>query len=79
MYWLNLLKNCILRNIYEELVSQLITNTWCFNVRELLVSLGMYEVWLSQNVANTNVFLKIVQQRLSDFFIQERDAFRVIL
>lgn len=76
-YWLKLIKteNCILRNVYEEMVSQLIPNTWCFNVRELLVSLGMHEVWLSQNVANTNVFLKIVKQRLSDFFIQERDAF----
>lgn len=26
-------------------------------------------------MANTNIFLKIVKQRLSDFFIQERDTF----
>lgn len=45
-YWLKLIKteNCILCNVYEEMVSQLIPNTWCFNVRELLVSLGMHEV-----------------------------------
>lgn len=51
-YWLKLIQteSWILRNIYEELASPLIPNTWYFNVRELLVSLGMHEVWLPQNV-----------------------------
>lgn len=51
-YWLKLIQteSWILRNIYEELASPLIPNTCCFNVRELLVSLGMHEVWLPQIV-----------------------------
>jgi hypothetical protein len=43
---------------------------WCSLVKELLGTLGFYDVWLQQGVGNTNIFLSLVKQRLRDQFMQ---------
>ena len=43
---------------------------WASLVRQLLMSLGFKEVWVSQGVANTNVFLSVFKQRINDIFVQ---------
>ena len=43
---------------------------WASLVRNLLRSLGFYEVWLAQGVANKDMFLSIFKQRINDIFIQ---------
>lgn len=43
---------------------------WASLVRNLLSSLGYYEVWLNQGVGNVNAFLSCFRQRLNDTFIQ---------
>lgn len=43
---------------------------WVSLVRNLLMSLGFYEVWLAQGVGNINIFLSELKQRLNDTFIQ---------
>ena len=47
---------------------------WCSLLKQLLCSLGFYEVWLFQEVGNASVFLSYVIQRLSDQFIQGWDG-----
>ena len=43
---------------------------WASLVRNLLMSLGFYEVWLYHGVGNINIFLSQMKQRLNDTFIQ---------
>ena len=43
---------------------------WCSLLRDLLCTLGFYEVWLFQDVGNEKLFLSNVKQRLKDIFIQ---------
>jgi len=44
---------------------------WVSKVKGVLSKLGFYEVWLQQGAGNTNVFLSLVKQRISDIYIQE--------
>lgn len=43
---------------------------WASLIRHLLMSLGFYEVWLQQGVGDTNRFIAVLKQRLTDTFIQ---------
>ena len=43
---------------------------WASLVKQLLMSLGFYEVWLAQGVANIDIFLSVFKQRLNDTFMQ---------
>ena len=43
---------------------------WASTVKELLSSMGFYEVWLAQGVGNKNVFLSEMKLRLKDNFVQ---------
>ena len=43
---------------------------WASLVRQLLMSLGFYEVWLAQGVGNIDSFLSVFKQRLNDTFMQ---------
>ena len=54
-------------NNLEELPHK--TN-WESLVRILLMSLGFYQVWLSQGVGDINNFLTQMKQQLNDIFIQ---------
>ena len=44
--------------------------SWVTLVRDLLSSLGIYEVWLAQGVDNTEFFMYIFKQRLHDNNLQ---------
>ena len=41
---------------------------WASLVRQLLMSLGYYEVWVAQGVANTDGFLSIFKQRINNIY-----------
>ena len=47
---------------------------WLCQVKIILLSLGIGDVWYSQHVNNIEWFLKSVKMRLTDNFIQERDT-----
>ena len=47
---------------------------WFSLLKQLLCTLGFYEVWLFQEVGNASVILYNVKQRLSDQFIQGWDG-----
>ena len=47
---------------------------WLCQVEILLLSLGFGDVWYSQHINHLEWFLKSVKMRLTDNFIQERDA-----
>ena len=59
-------------NDLEELPDN---RNWASLVRQLLMSLGFYEVWSSQGVGNIDALLSVFKQRLNDtsmyhFFIE---------
>lgn len=60
--------------VYNFLVDQINdrpnTRNWASNVKDLLSRLGFYEVWLSQGVGNSKVFLNLFKQRVKDTYIQ---------
>ena len=47
---------------------------WAILVRNLLSELGFYEVWVHQGVGNYNLFLSLLNQRLTDTFVQNHNA-----
>ena len=76
-YWLKILMAPV--NKYVKLVYKMMVNdiekmpnktNWASLVRQLLMSLGFYEVWLAQGVANSNAFLSVFKQRINDIFMQ---------
>ena len=76
-YWAKILTsndNKYVKRIYNLLKDdlELMPNkiNWCSLLRDLLSSLGLYEVWFSQTIGNTDIFLALVKQRLNDHFVQ---------
>ena len=66
-------------NKYIKIAYQLMMNdienkpnclNWASRVKQLLSTLGFYEVWVNQGVGNKNVFLCVLKQRLLDNFSQ---------
>ena len=51
------------------------SNSWLANVQNILCSTGFGDVWVDKYVPNVNSFLASLKQRLTDIFLQERDAF----
>ena len=45
-------------------------NNWASLVRNLLMSLGFYDVWLEQGVENYKGFMTVLRQRLTNNFVQ---------
>ena len=39
-------------------------------LRDLLMSLGFYNIWLNQGVGNYNEFMSVLKQKLTDTFVQ---------
>ena len=62
---------CLLKNDCENNIR---VKNWCSLLKQLLCTLGFYEIWLFQEVGNASVFLYNVKQRLSDQFIQGWDG-----
>ena len=80
-YWTKLLTTDI--NKYNKKIYLLLKNdcennilvkNWCSLLKQLLCTLGFYDVWFFQEVGNVSVFLSNVKQRLSDQFIQGLDG-----
>ena len=76
-YWVKILSthNCILKHLYEEMYDSPYHNSWVLDVKDLLCSLGFSNVWYLQRVYNPSHLFAMVKQRLTDIFIQERNAF----
>jgi hypothetical protein len=80
-YWLRILQakqNKYIFIVYNLLKTdvELCPNktNWCTLLKDLLCSLGFVDAWIFQGVGNTEMFLSVVQQRLSDQFIQNWNA-----
>ena len=66
-YWLKLTRNenCILKNIYEftlKSCNQHNIKNWLTEIREILLSIGMVDVWQQQKVENEKLFLYLARQ-----------------
>lgn len=63
-YWLKLVKseNSILENIYMKLLIDCENGekNWLYNIKMLLSQIGLEEVWLFPTSVNTNVFLHVL-------------------
>ena len=79
-YWLKLTRteNCILKNIYEftlKSCNQHNINNWLAEIREILYSIGMVDVWQQQKVENEKLFLYLARQSLKDLAHQKIDSY----
>ena len=50
-------------------------NNWLGEIREILISIGMIDVWNYQSVENETLFLYLAKQRLEDLAYQKIDSF----
>ena len=76
-YWFKILlaqENKYVKMVYELMLNDLdmLPNktNWASLVRNLLMSLGFYDVWLEQGVGNYKGFMTVLRQRLTDNFVQ---------
>ena len=75
-YWTKILisdDNKYINKIYNMLKREAEENqcvNWCVLLRDLLGSLGLNYVWISQTVGDIKFFLALVKQRLNDQFVQ---------
>ena len=79
-YWLKLTRteNCILKNIYEftlKSCNQHNIKNWLIEIREILFSIGMVDVWRQQKVENEKLFLYLARQSLKDLAQQKIDSY----
>jgi len=62
--------------VYEVLDTDANSNPnkvwWVTLLKNLLSTLGFYEVWLAESVGNVDVFIHVFKQRLLDVNIQKR-------
>ena len=77
-YWLKIVnteENKYIKCIYKTMLSDIEISgrktNWVLLVKKLLASLGLYEVWLQQNVGDMGIFLLVVKQRIQDNLIQK--------
>ena len=47
---------------------------WASRIKQLLSTLGFYEVWVNQGVGNKNMFLCVFKQRFLDNFPKDGPA-----
>lgn len=76
-YWFKILESeqtKYIKNAYKLMMTDLENKpnniNWASKVRDLLSTLGFYEVWLNQGVGNKGNFLTELKLRLNDNFIQ---------
>jgi hypothetical protein len=75
-YWLKL-NHCselkYAKRVYMLMVNDMHNNpqykSWAKNVKELLESMGFYDVWMF-GVGNADVFIQVFKQRIKDTFLQ---------
>lgn len=56
--------------LYREVEANNTISNWVSRVKNLLTTMGFGDVWLHQGVANTELFLKIFEQRVNDIALQ---------
>ena len=64
--YVKIIYNLMLRDI-NQLPNKV---NWASLLRDLLMSLGFYNVWLNQGVGNYNEFMSVLKQRLTDNYVQ---------
>ena len=76
-YWFKILEcenSKYIKYAYQLMLNDLEINqnttNWASKLKDLLSTLGFYEVWLNQGVGNKKVFLSEVKVRLHDNFVQ---------
>ena len=76
-YWFKILsaaENKYVKIIYSLMlrdINQLPNKVnWASLLRDLLMSLGFYNVWLNQGVGSYNEFMSVLKQRLTDNIVQ---------
>ena len=79
-YWVKLLKtdNCILKHLYLNMFhanSKYNVPNWLSEIRSVLISIGMNDVWETQTVENEKLFLFVAKQSLMDLAYQKIDSF----
>lgn len=80
-YWLKISssENCIVHSVYNMLLSEydsLPQNkyNWLRDIKTILQSVGMNNVWLLPNSINAQLLLAQIKQRLQDAFLQNLDS-----
>ena len=56
--------------LFEDILDRPNCKNWCSLLRDMLFTLGLADVWYSQNVGNVKLFLMSVKQKLKDQFLQ---------
>ena len=79
-YWTKLIEteNCILRAVYDMTWTSCVENdiqNWLSEIREILIDIGMAEVWQQQRIDNEKLFLYVAKQSLKDLAYQKIDRF----
>ncbi|XP_053395382.1 uncharacterized protein LOC123523921 isoform X1 [Mercenaria mercenaria] len=76
-YWLKIIQmknEKYVKVVYDLMCRQLEvkpnSNSWAKSVKNLLQSLGFYDVWLFQEVGDNDAFISVLKTRLTDVFIQ---------
>ena len=72
-YWCKILtsNNCILKGLYVEMYKNCDSqNNWATNIKSILNRIGMSYIWSNQEVINVDAFIKEVNQKIKDIFIQ---------
>ena len=73
-------------NIYSKIIYNLMLQdieqlpnkvNWTSLLRDMLMALVFYNVWLNQGVGNYNGFMPVLKQRLIDNFIQNLSGIRI--
>ena len=80
-YWLKILESRdskYIKIVYNLLIDDLILfphkKSWVSLLRDLLASLDFYDAWVYQSVGDSKLFLSLVQQRITDQFIQNWES-----
>ena len=76
-YWLKILHcdsikyvKVVYNVMYRDLERLPNSKSWAKSVRDVLQSLGFYDVWLFQTVGDVDMFICILKQRLHDVYVQ---------
>ena len=82
-YWVKLIENenCILKTVYETILRSCREHNIriCLaEIREILISIGMVDVWQQQKVDNEHFFLCIAKQSLKEMAFQKIDSYMFI-
>ena len=67
------LSSCVYQLLYTLHMNETCENSYLKHIRSCLIEVGMYHLWLSQDVSNIkfNIFKSQITQRFKDLFLQE--------